>query len=195
MKPTAPTPSYIERAGALKTAAAPVEFGTMAKVYEQFDTAAKGIESNSISASNLARKLGIHLQALCGHEQIKFSYWQSHCEGKLPFNYESAKLFVAVARKMPRDAQTIAEAVHFVQMVLVADQSLELPQRTERQLASPISPIQRFLAEMTLIRQPFQKSIRALPMEQWEPAALDTFLTETEWLSTEREKAQRLRAK
>jgi hypothetical protein len=67
----------------------------------------------AIKLVNSARATGIHLQTLCDRKRMTFSLWQKHCEGKLPFDFESAKLLVSVARRMPAKAKTFADAAPF----------------------------------------------------------------------------------
>jgi len=168
------------------------EFDEIKQTHDKFNAATKGIENSAIDAANFARQLGIHLMVLCAHEQIKFDFWQKHCEGKLPFSYDNAKMFVAIAKKMPEPATNLTEAIHLVQMALLAGNLLAEPERTESQTANTIPLLQRFVNEFTTIRQQFTKITRDEPMEKWELKRLRLFLSETEWFWKEREKAQQL---
>lgn len=188
-----PKPNYLDRASARRSEVAIAELDTIADLFHQFNTDAKAIEANTISAANLARAMGIHLQTLCGHEQITLHFWNSHCEGKLPFKFDAAKIFVSTAHKMPNEAKTLAEASQFIQTLLIADGLLQLSERGHTQVASAIPLVQKFFNEFQLMRQPFKKIIQDRPMEEWEASALELFLSETEWVAEERERATTLR--
>jgi hypothetical protein len=189
--------TYLERGHALKVKSNAAEFKTIGATYKKFDVAANGIKTNAIDAANLARELGIHLQTLAGREilsdkQGKF-LWDEHFAKHLPFSYDNANMFVSVARKMTAPAKTLNEAVQFVQQALIADNLLQLPERAESQSRSAISVMEKFLAQMTLVHQPFKKILAQKPMETWDKTALNKFLSETEWIAEERERAEKFR--
>jgi hypothetical protein len=186
-------PNYNERSNKLKVEVVKSEFKVITAVYAKFQESAKTMRKNSIQAANFAREIGIHLRGISGHEQIKLDFWQDKCKGKLSFDYESAKIFVAVSHKMPRPADSMEEAAHFMQMVLVAADQLQLAERTEVQGRSTVSVVEKFFREFSLMRVPFAKITRNRPMEDWEPKALDTFIAETEWLEEARTTALKLR--
>lgn len=193
MKTQTPKPSYVERAAVMNQRAFVEEVEAAQQAFNKAAADTKDGSEKITDGINGFRQTGILLQSLCGHNQMKAAFWLDKLDGKFSFSYRIAQNCIAIANRMPKPAKTIQEAVQHVQQGLFAAGQIELSERTEGQTASPISPIQRFLNEMTLIRQPFQKSIRAQPMEQWESEALDTFLSETEWLAKERERAETLR--
>lgn len=182
-----------ENGAVLHREAMSAELFKINQVFEKFDAAAKSISSGTIQSANLAREIGLHLQTLCGHEQMKLSFWQTHCEKALRFKFESAKLFISVANKMTEPAKTLNDAVPFVQTILQADGILLLPERTETQQRATISVFQKVLAEITMIRVGYKKALKERPMEQWEANALDSFLSETGWIAEERDRAAKLR--
>ena len=189
--------TYQERAGKLQKKAAGAEYQKITAVHNRFEVATKGIERNAILAANSARELGIHLQALAGREIISDRQgrflWEEKFAAHLPFSYESACMFVAISRKMPEPVRTIEEAVQFVQQALIADNLLQLPERGEQQSRSAIGIMEKFLMQITLVRQPFSKALKERPMETWDVEALDKFLSETEWVDVERKRAEELR--
>lgn len=185
--------TYLERGAKQTKQMMEGEDAQIAKSYAQFEAAIKQSQSSIINSANLAREIGIHLQTKCGHEQVGFDFWQKYCEGKQPFDFEAAKMFVSVANKMEKPAKTINEAVQYVQLALVAGGLLELPEREEAQKRASVSLFEKWLGEIVKIRQPFGKLTKDWPMDSWNKTALDKFLSETEWLVEERARAEKLK--
>ncbi len=163
------------------------------EIYEAFHKDAASISTGTIRSANRARELGLHLQTMCGHEHMKLSFWQSHCEGKVPFKFDAAQKFISVANKMDKPAKTLLEAVPFVQTILQAGGILMLPERTETQQRSAISVFQRVLTEITLVRAGFKKALKEKPMELWTASDHDTFQADTAWIQEERDRSVKLR--
>lgn len=163
------------------------------KEYADFCEASNALGKNAISAANLARAVGLHLQTLNkGHKQIDLHFWSEQCEDVLPFDFDTGKMFVSVANKMEHPAKTVTEAVQFVQMALVANGTLEIAERTESQGRSTVSVMEKFFSSLTLMQVPWKKIVNERPMEQWDKKSIETFLYETEWISTERDRAAKL---
>ncbi len=191
---TTPPPAQdheaVVRASTLAAHAAEME--NISTIYERFERATRNIETGAIDAANLSRELGLNLQALCGHEQISFQFWQNNCEGKLKFDFDSAKMFCSIARKLPQPAKSLPEAVSYIQPALVASGFLEVPERTGEQEASFVNPFQKFLKYLTCLGQPYKKLLLDRPMKNWTRGQLESFTSETLWIVEEREKAERL---
>jgi hypothetical protein len=185
--------TYLERVGSMNREAAVVEVETINKSLEQFGKLCHTMEKTTIDAANKSREIGIHLQTMCGHDQLPFSFWKSHCEGKIDCTFEQAKNHISIAKKMPNPVETIAEAAALFQTLMFAGNLLESPERDAVQQRSTVSIVERFFKEVTIIRGDFKKALKERPMEDWEPKALDSFLSETEWLSIERDRAEKLR--
>jgi len=190
-----PALAYEDRAAMANREAAVIEIETINRVWKKFDATAKSIEANTVESANLARELGLHLQILCGHDQLDLGFWQTRLADKLPFPYKSAKIFVAVANRMTEPAKTLQDAAQFVQQLLIANGSLQLAERTEAQTASVISVFQRFLAEITLERALFKKVLKEQPMESWTASQHDSFAADCEWLRAELDRSAKLRHK
>lgn len=192
--PVLPAVQYEDRAAQMTREAIAAEFIALSKEYEKAKEATEDMRKDTIRAANTCRAVGIRLQALCQHEQISFEFWQRHkCGDHLPFDFNAAKGFIALARKLPRIVKTIEEAAPFAQMVFQTTGLLEMPTRDEQQRAQQFSVFQKFLAQVTVVMQPLRKLLREVPMEDWKPAQLDSFLSETEPLNIERERAMKLR--
>ena len=179
-------PDNAERGVMLKRESNTAELQTIIETFEKFDALCKGIESGAIKSVNLGRELGLHLQTLCGHQQMKLSFWQGHCEKQLPFDFKAASLFISIANKIEQPVKTLAEAVPMMQTVLQADGVLILSERTDLQKASGISVLQKFFAEVTLIRADFKKAMMQKPREHWTRDDKDSFLSTTEWIDEAR---------
>lgn len=154
----------------------------------------RSMEKDCIASSNACRAVGIRLQALCGHEQISFEYWQkNNCSKQLPFDFNAAKMFIGIARKLPEKVTTIEQAAPFTQLCFQAGNLLELPERTEQQRAIGGGILQKFFGEITIVRKDFAKAIRQCPMEKWGRPEINSFLKDTQWLADERTKAEKLK--
>lgn len=187
-------PTHEESTVIIKSEAAYAEWDVISKAFGKFTEAANQIKSRTIAASNLGREIGIHLQTLCGHEQVRFDFWQAKCIGKSPFDFKTAQSFVAIANRMPTPAETLEEALPVLRQCFFAGNLLADAQRTEPQARSNVSLMERFLGEFTLMRQPLKKILSERPMEEWELVAIDRFLSDTNWLEEYRERAAQLKA-
>lgn len=186
-------PTHEEATAVIKSEAKSAEFEVIVEAFARFTDATNRIKSRTIAAANLGREIGIHLQTLCGHEQIRFDFWQSKCEGKLPFDYKIAQSFVSIANRLTKPVETLEEALPTLRQCFFAGNLLQDAERTEPQARSNVSLMERFLGEFTLMRQPMKKILSERPMETWEVVALDRFLADTQWLEDERERALRLK--
>ena len=66
----------------------------------QISAETKSLEKNTIGVANIARSIGIRLQTFnAGKKQIDLHFWEAKCDGILPFDFETGKLFVSVANK------------------------------------------------------------------------------------------------
>lgn len=153
------------------------------KTYAEVETDTAQMKTVSIKAANGCRKLGIELQTLCGHEQVSFEFWQKNC-GKLAkrFDFENAKIFITIARKMDKPAKTIADAAPFTQLIYQAVDLLQLPERTEAGMHSGSGPVQKFFAEIAIIKKDFDKAVRQLPLDKWPLTAKREFVKDSKWL-------------
>ena len=174
----------------LRQKSAAKELELIVKEYADFTIEANAVERISLSMANRARKIGLHLQTLSGHEQITFDFWHKTCHEKLPFAFESAREFVSIARSMKEPAKDLTEAVKHIQPLLVINGNLELPERTEQQTPSRIPLMERFWTMLSTLRQPFTKLTSEKGMDDWPDKALQSMLSETEWLLKERERAE-----
>lgn len=184
---------YEDRALAMKKKAQVAEIKTVNESLVEFDSICGEMAKDTIRAANVSREIGLHLITICGHEQLPFDFWRTYCEGKIKCTFDQAKRHIATAHKMPKPAKTIEDAAPFVQSLLFAAKLLEAPMREESQQAITISLFQKSLAAVTIVRQIFEKAFRETPIDKMKPSQLDSFLRDTEWLSTARDKAMRLR--
>lgn len=140
------------------------------------------IDSHTIKAANLAREIGIDLQALFSRETIDRESFAKLKQGALPFDFEAAQKYVAIARAMPQPAKTLAEVSKWIQPILAANGNLELPSRTENQMAIQTPLIEKFFLQLTLLTKPFKKLEQGLPVEEWSQKQVEMGLAETAWV-------------
>ena len=181
-------PNCSESGVALRKESGIAELAVIEKAYAKFSETADAVAKDTVLMANVAREIGIHLQTLSGHEQVSFEFWQKHCEGKLPFKFDAAKMFVSVARGMEKPARSLTEAAKWIQQILAAEGHLELPSREENQVAVSVSIMQKFFKELTCLSQPWKKLESENPIEGWTKKQVDTGLAETEWLSVARDR-------
>lgn len=192
---------YAENSLALHKEAIVLDFVAIAADYEVAKKAAAKMESSCIASANACRAVGIRLQTLCGHEQISFEFWVKYsCAEKLPFGFDAAKMFISIARKLPDEVKSIEEAAPFTQLYFFALNLLEAPAREEQQKAISVSVIQKFIGQLTTIRQLYSKSIRQCPVNQWSDSLINDVLNDSAWykleiIKIEAEKADREKRK
>jgi len=193
---TAAVVTYEERAGAMNRKAMEAEIKGILKEYEAAESDVTAMKSVSIKAANRCRKVGIMLQALCQHEQISFDFWQKHC-GQLEkrFDFNNAKVFIAIARKYPEPIKSIEEAAPVTQLLYMAVDLLQLPERSEAQNPVSVSAFQKFLGEITIVRKDWEKAVRQNPPETWSEALRTSFMKDTQWLVDERARIEKLNGK
>ena len=151
-------------------------------LYEQFKAAETNVSDNLVTAANNGYKIGLMLQTWSGLERPTEDFFRKYCDGVLPFDFETAKVFVSIRTKMRTPAKSIQDVAHLSQQLLLAGDAIELPERTTTQTAVSVSPFQRFVSEIVLFRAPFSKLLRELPMERWDKARLKKLRTEWEWI-------------
>ncbi|MDB6023110.1 MAG: hypothetical protein JWQ04_2967 [Pedosphaera sp.] len=181
-KPTklnVPRPDYQSRAAAKRKESAIAGIETVNGCLTEFETICGDMANNTIRAANKSREVGLHLLAICDREQLSFEYWQAYCQGKIKCSFEQAKRHVSTAHKIPKLAKTIEEAAPFIQTCLFAANLLEVPERIETHNSVSSGPIQKFFSEVTILRRDFEKAIRQLPMENWNPSVLHSFVKDS----------------
>lgn len=193
LKPKPESANYVERSIVLAKKARAAEITVLNKSLGDFAGFCKEMADDTIKAANKSREIGIHLKNVCGHDQLPFEFWRLNLEGKIDCDYEQAKRHVATANRMSQPAKTLVGVAPFIQAMLFASNLLEAPVREESQAALSTNQVQLFLDKVNVIRQSFEKAVREIPMEKWKPGVLDTFLADTGWLSTLREKAMKIR--
>lgn len=140
------------------------------------------IDSHTVEAANLAREIGIDLQAFFSRETIDHESFAKIKQGALPFDFSAAQKYVAIARAMPQPAKTLAEVSKWIQPILAANGNLELPSRTENQIAIQTPLIEKFFLQLTLLTKPFKKLEQGLPVEEWSQKQVEIGLAETAWV-------------
>jgi hypothetical protein len=193
LKPKTDPSNYADRSIVLAKKARAAEITVLNKSLGEFKQVCKEMAADTIKAANKSREIGIHLKTVCGHDQLPFEFWRANLEGKIDCDFEQAKRHVATANRMPQPAKTIEEAAPFIQVLFFASNLLEAPVREESQSALSTNQVQVFLDKVNIIRQSFEKAERATPMDKWKPSVIDTFLADTGWLSTLRDKAMKIR--
>lgn len=147
-------------------------------------------ETAFVGLINAMRGQGIALQEICRHDQITFKFLQPIQE-RLPFNFDSARDLVALARKLPQEVTTIEEARQVIRSVLEEAELLKVEEGGGTEgLATDKAT--KFLATIQCVKQDWQKVERVAPMDKWSPARLHDFMDATLWLQETRERAKKI---
>jgi hypothetical protein len=188
-----PNPSYSERSVQKFHEALRAEFDIIRAKHKQLKTDMECLGHTTVEVANLCREIGLHLQTACNHEQINLDFWNNNdCEKQLGFDFNAAKIYIAIARKLPKKIKSPDEAAPFVQLLFQAGGLLELEERGERQNRITVSVMQKFLAEVTIVRKDFEKVVRQIPIADWSETMRQSFIADTQWIQDRREEVKAL---
>lgn len=89
---------------------------------------------STIKFVNLGREIGLGLQGLCQHEQMKISFYE-HIKEKLPdtMTFSAIQRCIYLANNMPNPASTLEEANRVASQMWLALGELELRHRIGKQ--------------------------------------------------------------
>ena len=183
--------TYSERSAIADHQADTERFRRIKQLFEKFGQGSQTIEKSTIAAVNIARDIGLELQGIAGSEQLGFSFFKTHCEDSLPFNFETAQRFVAVARKSPEKVTTMVEAAPVIQQVLFAANLLELPdKRDQPQISHDSTPVTFVFHTLGTAWERIENKMRDLP--KWDDMTRESVRHEIERFE---KKAVELKAK
>ena len=182
------TTDYAVTVAKQRIAAIDADAARLNETYTKFREDSGMVAEKTISAVNLAREMGITLQAMAGgHDKVSRSFWHDQCQNKLAFDFEAAKRFVAIARKLEEPAQTLAQCRPALQLMFESSGFVLVQERAESHFAVNISPVQRLIDNLTTLAGLAKK---AGPVEGWSDSAKSDFLAETQYLGELREKVE-----
>lgn len=184
--------SYSERSIVLARDAIKSVHDRVNCLYGVATAAGEATSKNIVIGVNAMREIGLELQSSCGNATMSHTFWQHNFIGKVGFDFETAKHFMAVARKMVKKANKLSDALPCAQLMLIATDEMVMPEREQKQIGNPTPPLQRWFNDFTGFRQMLQKVETVTPMEKWGREGVEQFLAETEWLPKERARAEKL---
>lgn len=193
--------TYEEFVPAQRRRAVESDLAAIARDEEVIKTERKNVETSVLKIAKAIVRQGEALQRICGHEQITFPFVRALQE-RLPWGDDPRKAF-EIARKRVAATCKVEGRIsnlddlspearrHVLQQIeLLA--VCERPQLTEAETADSHDPILFFVSDALRLKQSLQKCWRDKPMEQHSKAQLRDFLSSTQWLADERERATTL---
>lgn len=135
-----------------------------------------------IDGVNLAREIGVYLQELSGHEQLKMPFFQS-IQAQLPaeLDFAKAQKCVSLANNLSAPVKTLEEARRVSQMVFQAAGFLELAAPNETRKASAEPHLTVFVNTLCTARERFQKWMESEPVEKWPSERKESVKAEIKW--------------
>jgi len=99
------------------------------------------LESRKIKFVNLGREIGLSLQGLCGHEQMRLSFFEN-IKAELPdkLTFSAAQKCIKLANALADPVATIEEAGRAEQLLLQAAGIEDEPERSGPQAARDSTP-------------------------------------------------------
>lgn len=131
----------------------------LAEDWSKLLSVGQAMVQSKIAFVNLGREIGIGLQGLCQHDQIKLSFFET-IKSRLPesLTYAAAQKCIHLANNMPLPAVTIEDATRVETQLLLGVGFIELPHRAgdqQRHDSTPYTAISMTLnkAKDGLLRQ------------------------------------------
>jgi hypothetical protein len=157
------------------------------------------VKREVVNYLNACIRQGDALIRICGHQQVNFAFVKD-MEARLPWGestkeaLEIAQSRVALAKRFEGQIKSYEDiSLEFRKGIL---QQVELLTHVERQASdSDSEPIERFatwMAGISRFKQDLLKCWDEKPLEKRSPAQLKSFLSDTEWLALERNRAKEL---
>lgn len=188
-------PEYAERSAQMTVATLAESDAALAECNAEFEEASQDVEGGTLRAANAARKAGLLLQARIGGPQMTQIFFDEYLKGRVPFDLKRAQMFMGVARRLTKPASRYKDIGNNLQPMLISAELLELPHREREQTASELTPALKFFSQAIRLREPLAKWELNEPMDTWGAGDLRRFLSETDWLANDRERATKLLAK
>lgn len=136
--------------------------------YREFKRNGSTLEESFVAHANKARNIGLLIGSWSGQEQISFEFYLDHAKDlreSIPF--ETLKMFVTIARRLPEPATTIADVRSMWQLDFIACGLLALPERGAEH-ASQTTPYCALLNRIGGVRAEINKWINERPLAQWD---------------------------
>ena len=145
----------------------------------KIDDARDDIQSGFVSVVNAMRSQGLELMRMADREQIAFSFFNGL--GQMPFDFETAKNRISLAKKLPKPVKTFEEAREVYRSVFEQMNLLEVDATADGNRGVSHDPFLMALNAFVIIKQKFQKALSATPIEQCPRDMLKTLVADTQW--------------
>lgn len=184
---------YEDRAAAMSSEAIPSALADIADIDVRFEKAVRAASRNLLDAANLSREAGIKLQALCGHEQMTFGFFESHCDGYFPLSFSRVQFHIKIARAHREVLTDFPQLAGDIQAMLITADMIEIARRAEPQTASETSVSQFVIHSVSSWIPKFKKAFEDDPIEQWVEDDIDDFLFAVKLLSEKINRAMEIK--
>lgn len=123
------------------SAAAKENLLRIAGLWERLEAVAQSLVGSKIDFVNTGREIGLSLQMLCQHEQIRMSFFEN-IKAELPkaLTFSVAHKCIQLSNAFPEPITTIEKANHAEQLLLQAIGLQAIPERTGTQSAHDSTP-------------------------------------------------------
>lgn len=112
--------------------------------WQSLNTLLGRVEADQVQCVNLGREIGLYLQGLSGHKQIRFGFFEQLAEkfddSMRGFDFNAAQKCVYLANTLPEPVKTLAEARNYIQPLFLAGGFIEVETRVEPQKSHEVPP-------------------------------------------------------
>ncbi len=145
----------------------------------------KQAKDSQIDSVNIAFEIGVTFQEICGHNQMRLSFFEN-IKAKLPrgLNYNAAKGCIHLANTLPGPVKTLEDASRAMQSVFQAGGFLEIAHRSEPQQSHAVTPVIAFYNAFTTCKEQIRKQIggRRIEDEDVKNGIREQIKAQREWL-------------
>lgn len=180
--------TYDERSQVQRREAISAGAQRITELQRKIDEIKREVEGAFVTVVNAMREQGVELMRMADREQLTFGFF-AQIEGELPFDYETAKKRVSLAKMLPKPIKTLNEAREVYTNVLYQAELLE-EKRGEANRGVSHDPFSIALNSFVLIKQKFMKAMMVMPLENCAKDRLKTIVAETQWARDLNEQAR-----
>jgi hypothetical protein len=149
------------------------------KLQDKIDDARDDIESGFVVVVNSMRAQGLELLRMSDREQITFRFF-SPLKDAMPFDFETAKSRIALAKKLEKPVKTFDEAREVYRSVLEQMNLLQID-HIEGNRGVAHDPFSIALNSFVLLKQKFQKAMTLTPLDKCGQDRLKSIVADTQW--------------
>jgi len=186
--------TYIERADKMASTARVEIFREIRREWAAAQAEKSNIERILVDCVNRYSRIGGLLVEAAGHEQLGFTFWRTHLEKQLPFDFETTQRCMAIHRKIPHAVTSVEETMKVLQPTFITAGLLTMPEGGEPGSPAARPPLTWFINEMNDVRQRMDKWFADEPLEEAPVDRLDTIIARLTPIVDVHQRAMELRS-